>query len=445
MNRETNARSKGLPTYGNVFDSFQGMKNLIPINDGSRSFIQLSSEAYAQDLPIYSENTETTINLTTTDHIISQINDSFLIVNGTMNVRIPELSAGADPDGQLVLFFGHKSSNQIFRQMRVLHNGKNTEYLSNECLREGFAYGVYKDAGEKKAKKHTHTLYEDIAAYNPGVCGAYVKLSDFKNGTKSAVIPFRYIVPVSDLLPLQGFSMYPSEICGQLALRLTFTMRGLVYCQVPPVSVYEAQEFLSGTPYVATTGSVLTTPFDRHFTQINDTSRILDINVAGNAYEARTVTPILDGFSITRLSCQHMGFGVQPQVMNAIADQLRQEPLIIPAQQLEFVKYAAALSGNSSSFTASISHVFDNAESISVMFPQTPNQFTVFRNPFINNFQLKIDGKLYPAIRMSTSTDISPEFLTFQLNASDLDGAIQPTQSLMYSLTESRHNPSGTR
>ena len=140
-----------------------------------------------------------------------------------------------------------------------------------------------------------------------------------------------------------------------------------------------------------------------------------------------------------------MGFGVQPQVMNAIADQLRQEPLVIPAQQLEFVKYAAALSGNSSSFTASISHVFDNAESISVMFPQTPNQFTVFRNPFINNFQLKIDGKLYPAIRMSTSTDISPEFLTFQLNASDLDGAIQPTQSLMYSLTESRHNPSGTR
>ena len=45
--------------------------------------------------------------------------------------------------------------------------------------------------------------------------------------------------------------MYPSEICGQLALRLTFTMRGLVYCQVPPVSVYEAHEFLSGTPYVA--------------------------------------------------------------------------------------------------------------------------------------------------------------------------------------------------
>ena len=141
MNCANNAQSKGLPTYGNVFEAFQGMKNLIPINDGSRSFIQLSSEAYAQDLPIYSENIETTINLTTTDHNISQINDSFLIVNVTMNVRIPDITATVLTD-EVYLFFGHKSSNQIFRQMRVLHNGKNTEYLSTECLREGFAYGV---------------------------------------------------------------------------------------------------------------------------------------------------------------------------------------------------------------------------------------------------------------------------------------------------------------
>ena len=329
--------------------------------------------------------------------------------------------------------------------MRVLHNGKNTEYLSTECLREGFAYGVYKDANEKKAKKHTHTLYEDVAAYNPGVAGAYVSLTNFKNTSKSAVIPFRYIVPVSDLLPLQGFSMYPSEIIGQLALRVTFTMRGLVYCQVPTRAVLEARGFLAGTTLTYSSSTLITTPFDRKFTQIGDTARIIDSEAGSNPYVARTVTPILDGFSITRLSCQHMGFGVQPQVMEAIAAQLRAEPLVIPAQQLEYVKYASALSGSSETYTASISHVFDNAESISVIFPTTANQFTCFRNPFINNFQLKINGKLYPAIRMSTSTDTSPEFLKFQLNAADLDGAIQPTQSLMYSLTESRHTSAGVR
>ena len=140
-----------------------------------------------------------------------------------------------------------------------------------------------------------------------------------------------------------------------------------------------------------------------------------------------------------------MGYGVKPETMSAMRSMLQNQPILIPAQQLEFVKYATAQSGHSSNYTASISHVFTNAESISIIFPQTANQFTTFRNPMINNFQLKIDGKLYPAIRMATNTDISPEFLTFQLNASDLDGAITPTTSLMYSLTESRHNSSGNR
>ena len=156
--------------------------------------------------------------------------------------------------------------------------------------------------------------------------------------------------------------MYPSEISGQLALRLTFTMRGLVYCQVPPSAVLAATNFLNGTNITATLPTFLTVPFDRHFTQIGDSAHIIDINVAGTAFETRTIIPTLIGFSITRLSCQHMGFGVRPEVMQSIADQLRQDPLVIPAQQLEFVKYAASLSGNSSSFTASISHVFDNAE-----------------------------------------------------------------------------------
>ena len=445
MNRENNARSKGLPVIGNVFESFQNLTNLIPVNDGNGTFIQLSSEAYAQDLPLYSENTETTINITTTDHNISQINDSFLIVNGTFTVRIPEITATALTDDQPFLFFGHKSSNQIFRQMRLLHNGKNTEYLSTESLREGFAYGVYKDANEKSAKKHTHTLYEDAADYNPGICGTYVKLSNFKNGNKTAVVPFRYIVPLSDLLPLQAFSLYPSEICGALALRVNFTLRGLVWCQVPPAAVLEAENYLNGTTLGATIGTFLSVPFDHKFTQIGDAARIIDINTAGTAFETRTIAPIVDGFSITRLSCQHMGYGVKPDTMKAIYNMLQNQPILIPAQQLEFIKYATALPGHSASYSASVSHVFTNAESISVVFPTTSNQFTAFRNPMINNFQLKIDGKLFPAIRMSTNTDTSPEFLTFQLNASDLDGAIAPTKSLMYSLTENRHNSNGTR
>ena len=141
MNRNNNVNSKNLPIYGNVLESFQQLQNLIPVNDGTRSFMILSSEAYDKPLPITGENTETTISVTTPDHDISQISESFLIVDTSSSIRIGEISANALTAGAIPqIFVGFKSSNQVFRQMRILINGVNTEYLSTECLREGFAF-----------------------------------------------------------------------------------------------------------------------------------------------------------------------------------------------------------------------------------------------------------------------------------------------------------------
>ena len=94
--------------------------------------------------------------------------------------------------------------------------------------------------------------------------------------------------------------MYPSEICGQLDLRLTFTIRGLVYCQVPYTATFDVINYLDGNTHNINS-TLAGLPFDRKFTQIGDTARIVDSNAAGDGYETRTVTPILDGFSITRL------------------------------------------------------------------------------------------------------------------------------------------------
>ena len=58
---------------------------------------------------------------------------------------------------------------------------------------------------------------------------------------------------------------------------------------------------------------------------------------------------------------------------------------------------------------------------------------------------MTIDGKLFPPNAISTNTDESPEFLVFQLNASDLDGGIEPTKSWLHSITQPRHDSSGTR
>ncbi len=277
MNRNNNARSKGLSTYGNVLESFKELQNLIPANDGTRSFIVLSSEAYDKPLPITGENTETTISITTPDHDISQVDESFLIVDTSSTIRIAELSANAYTVGaEPMIFIGFKSSNQVFRQMRVLINNINTEYLSTECLREGFAYSNLKGISEKRSKKHVHTIYEDISEYQQGVCGVYLPLSLWKNAQKTATVNIRCIVPISDILPLQSFSLYPSKIIGQLALKLAFTMRGLVWCQVPPEAVLESENFLNNQTTALNAKFGATAFYDRFLHQIGDYGTLLD-------------------------------------------------------------------------------------------------------------------------------------------------------------------------
>jgi len=91
MNRSNNAQTKNLPKSGNILDGFKALNDIIPNNDGTRSFIQLASDAYDISLPLSGETSETTIKLTHKDHMISQINDSFLQVTQNITIRYHKL------------------------------------------------------------------------------------------------------------------------------------------------------------------------------------------------------------------------------------------------------------------------------------------------------------------------------------------------------------------
>ena len=442
MNRVHNARAKNLPTTGNILDSFKKLTDLIPNNDGLRKFRQHSSEAYDKPMPINAKSQETTIDITVSDHDISQIDDSFVTVEGTFTVRCPNVTvtASSSADTDPIIFFGHKASNQCFRQIKLLHNGKDTDYLSQECIREGHAFANLKGRAEKSSKKHVYTLYEDVNNFNPGVAGTYVRLSEFKNGNKTATINFKYIVPLSDLILLQTFSMYPSNIIGQLSLKLAFSFDGLVWTQVNPSAVRIANDYLNNTTTASTTYE--TTPYDHFFHQIGEVGKFVDTNNTPLPYTNTSAFDVV-GFSITKISSQMMGYNVRNETIEAIHNHLKQMPLFLPAQSLDYIPYPAPTTGGNYSQSAQV--MFENVECISVMFPTTPQQITCFKNPNIQNFQLKIDNALFPPVPIATNTNISPEFLTYQLNASDLDGSIEPTKSWMSSITESRTDMNDTR
>lgn len=447
MHRTNNVQAKNLPTYGNILDSFKALNDIIPVNDGTRSFIQLSQDAYDVALPITGDNTETTIKITHPSHQISQINDSFLLVTENVTIQIPQLDATnyvtTDVTGVPVYFFGYKSSNQMFRQMKILHNGVDTDYLSQECIREGFAYANLKPDSEKIGKKNLHTTYESILNYSPEVCGVYIPATAFKNSNKSTTVTIKTLIPLSDLIALQAFSIYPSQLIGELALKVLFSTRAMVWCQVPPQAVIDAHNFMNNTSLTLLEAYGLSANlFDRFFHQIGDSGNVVDISV-GSAYVQNKVTPIVTSFTVTHFKSQLMGFGVRPETFQAIAEYLRNTPIILPAQQLQYYAYSTV--PDPSGLNASMQIAFDNVECLTLMFPATTQQVTVFQNPNITNLQMNIDEKLFPPNAISTNTDVSPEFLVYQLNASDLDGCIKPTKSWLYSITQPRHNSSGVR
>jgi len=447
LNRLNNSTSKNLPQNGNILEGFRALQSLIPVNDGTRSFTQLSADAYDNPCPISSINTESTLNITHAGHDISQINDSFLVVTQDVTIQIPQLSGasfgGILPDSCPYMFFGVKSSNQLIRQMKVIHNGKPTDYLSQECVREGYAYVNLKGASEKRGKKGIHSTYEAVSQYSPEVCGTYIPLNLFKNGSKTATIRMKSLIPISDLLPFQTFSIYPSNLIGQLALKVLFSNSSFVWCMVPPEAVLEAYNYMNNTAYLMNVGmAVQKTGYDRFFHQIGDSGYLVDMNTAGTDYERKQVTPIIQSFSVTQFRSQLMGFGVRPDTLQGISQVLSQG-IVLPAQQMDYYSYSTP--PNAGGLDTSMQIMYDNVESVSLMFPTTVNQETVFYNPNVTNLQITIDGKQFPPNAISTNVEESPEFLVFQLNASDLDGTIEPTKSWLYSITQPRHNASGVR
>lgn len=166
--------------------------------------------------------------------------------------------------------------------MKILHEGKNTAYLSQQCIREGYAFSNLKGAMEKRGKKGIHSTYGMVSEYSTEVCGVYISADRFKNGSKTATVEMKSLIPISDLLPFQAFSMYPANIVGALAIKVLFSTAAFVWCQVPPEVVLEANNYMNyGVDALNADFKALST-YDRFFHQIGDPGYVYDY--VTNAY-----------------------------------------------------------------------------------------------------------------------------------------------------------------
>ena len=435
-----NAQYKNETTdQGCVVEYYEKLRDLISKNDGTRSFIIRTEDCHDQNAP-FNQSQETRLRITHNDHMISQITEGFINFKIKLTLQLSkdiQTTHVNDTEKLGKIFVGFKSSNQLLDQLQIYSNNVSTGYQQNECCREGYCYSTIKPYSEKKTRKYTHSLYENVSDYSQSVCGTYIDLSDFRDGQKHDV-EFEMNLPFEDILAFQAFDLYPNRVVGDIEIRFYVKPVGLVYCQVDPRTIKEVKEYMEDTIIDSTFKSA---PVFKHgFTQIGNESKIAALNVGSD----KSITPTTEsitlsclGLTVTSCKSNMFGFCVKEHSLQSIA-QMLSRPLPIPSQQLDY--NAFPLAATRSGIQSTINMPLFNTTSITVVFPKHANDYTCFDNPIYHNVQLTINGQNYPDEPVST---LGARFLQYQLVASELDGGIQCTKEFEDSLTMDRNKADG--
>ena len=431
---------------GSVANYFDNLKKLIQVNDGTRSFIYRTVDCHDQSAP-FNDSQETRISITHADHAISQITDGFLTFKVKLMLQLTGVSSAEflDADNLCKIFVGFKSSNQILDQLQIMCRNLSTDYQQNECVREGFAYSAIKPQQEKKTKKYTHSLYENVKYYSPSVCGTYINIADFKDGLPHPV-EFEVNLPFDNILALQAFDLYPNRICGDIELKFYVKPKGLVWCMLDPSIVQDYKMVVEGKDDLNydMTANNISAKFKHSFTQINNAADILvkygvddDSSVVSGTKGQGMLQCV--GMTITSLKSNMYGFNVTSDTLSHVAELFR-TPQFIPSQYLEY--NAFPISATAAGIQSTINLPVSNCSCISVMFPKHDNDYTVFENPIYDNMQLTINGKNMPDEVVSTQ---GARFLQYQLVASDLSGGLECTKEFEDSIVMAKNASNGTR
>ena len=314
------------------------------------------------------------------------------------------------------------------------------------------------------------------------------------NSTNGNKLKFQVLIQVDDLLPFSAMEYFPRFACGNLELEISCNLdNNMVFCQIPIEEVRNAKlygvddptlnnEFLSSEreggdanskfreTSVTTSYGLLdfdkkcntTTnmPFAIHscinskFNQCGDYARGL-IGVSPNGtdiddhedIEINSEQPFVIGFNdcyytiipsnlrITDAKSHVFGFNIKSEskanIMKVFENDGR---MIIPAQWADQQTMPQIATSVGISANAPIS-LWECSE-LYFTFPNSPNQLTVSRNPFIDNIKVQLGSKIVPDKVMTTYSHESCEMTLAALKLDSLFGA---SNSLINSLVPKDH------
>ncbi|KAA6345345.1 MAG: hypothetical protein EZS28_052169, partial [Streblomastix strix] len=212
-------------------------------NDGQHHFSIKEIKPESQMPSLFDK--EVIISLSDPDHDVTQIQNSFITLEFSMNLLFDnkfDQFSDAYKEGTYI-FVGLKNSAELIREYVLYHRGKTIDgSLQNDATTESFIYNTIKPKSEKNNNKFVHSLYENIRGDDISCCERYLSMKAISDALapQQAVpyvmaVSFTVSIPLDDLLIFSAFSEYPNSIFGDLKIKFKINPNAFVFCQVDPV------------------------------------------------------------------------------------------------------------------------------------------------------------------------------------------------------------------
>ena len=397
-----------------------------------------------------------------------------------------------------VFFIGFKSASHIIDVYNIYSNGRLTNCKQTKAKHEQMVSFNCKSKEQKIGRPGMYSVPKNVLKMRNCVCGVYVQLPNDIGATGESsnnyVHDLEVLIQIDDLLPFSAMEYFPRFACGNLEIEMSFNLdNNMVFCQIPLEEVMRNQTYGSTKPelhnefisseregltdtskYRSTTvlntysqlsfnydnNKLLDRPFDAYaitnskFTQCKDYARgMLGIHPTSTATAELPETNVVNadsvkgGYSdcyytiepsnlrITDAKSHVFGFNIKSQTKANILKIFENDGrMIIPAQWADQQTLPQVATATGISANAPIS--LWECEQLIVTFPNSDNQLTVSRNPFIDNIKVQLGSKLIPDKVMNT---YSPETCEMTLTALKLDSLFAASDSLIKSLVPRDH------
>lgn len=359
------------------------------------------------------------------------------------------------------VFVGLKCSNQMIDDyMMIFNNADSTASRQIYALTEGYVYGNMLGKEETYNKRNVYTQYKEVNDMKNSVCGVYISMYDIIMGTKFnentraregnnsagvVSIPLDIIVPFTDLLSTQAFTIYPRCVFGDLAIQKRFTTAGMVHCQVDTIDALHKQiktnasgRNLGGISDVGYLND-FTFKYDTFFHQMGDSgyyniilgwddahdtvidenghdymySKILNmghVELAPIIKDCRVVQAWSDiqGWCIDTNAKAKLTGGSAPIFSN-------ERPFVIPAQSIDYRQFEQK--AGAQGFVGNVvSMPLINCTDIAILYPTTTNARTCFRQIQAMNYQLIVNNQKKPIMPQDT---LDEDFYQHQMQNTD--------------------------